>query len=125
MKTIFPFAFLMLLSIISYVSKCQNNLQFNQVLYISLITDYPEKDTTINVPLNKVWKIEGATCGYLASIEINGQELVGRSTSNYSYSSFPFWLPSGKYKLTIDRYTSRSDNRGISLSVIEFNLVSP
>ena len=43
MKTIFPFAFLMLLSIISYVSKCQNNLQFNQVLYISLITDYPEK----------------------------------------------------------------------------------
>lgn len=110
-----------------------NNLYFNQVLLVGA--------TTMTVPANKVWKVDGFTQNYYynassggiltgcgGSGNVHGFYLNGIlcgfpynfAAGNASYSvvgeasQFPLWLPAGS--------TLRTECSGDFLSVIEFNV---
>lgn len=105
------------------ISAQTNNLYFNQVILVGA--------TTMTVPANKVWKIEGflqnehyaaaggAGCGSTSVYHgffVNG--VLYGFPYYYGYygnaSSFPIWLPAGT--------TLRTECTNDRLSVIEFNV---
>jgi len=107
----------------------QNNLQFNSAKYIklSVATGQGNKDTSITVPTNKVWKVESGSMsmsGY--SLTLDEAFLVANATylpygPHYSDGVFPIWLPSGTY--TFNFITVNSVIGSAFISAIEFNLV--
>jgi len=136
------------LSSISLVAWGQNELKFNQVIYIQLsggpnTANHEAVDSqTITVPAGYVWKVESVDAqrsssaqesndyySQLAYLKLNGiviTPLTGTNTSaNTSWITHkrtPIWLPAGTYTLTLHPIASPEYAIGF-LSAIEFQLI--
>ncbi len=149
---------------ISKVSLSQTNLQFSKVVYFktsgnyqgnpnlsNVINQLNYKDTSISVPVGKVWKIEsanvtshGGSSGFeLAPVNsgysyggnfllLDNLLIASQTSANYTeskidkYSNFPIWLPSGSYSLKlIGQSVAASVSYTVyaSISALEFTLV--
>jgi len=107
--------------------KAQGNLQFNQVRYIEMQFTYPGQDTiTLNVPANKVFKIEGHTIAGNACIYINDKPISLPNTNGLTQPVLPIWLASGNYTLKLIACNTGFSSGNIvkgAISGIEFNVV--
>lgn len=114
----------------------QGNLQFNQVINVSLgaTTTGTGFSTlgTITVPAGKVWKVErtSLTQDYLGdfypvygsgSRAFIGEYVVWNSSSSYPQQLFPLWLSEGAYNVT--GYTGGTLTYTLAVSAIEFNVI--
>lgn len=131
MKKIFTLCIMLLCC---FISKAQNNLQFNQVITLkadSIVVSCPSgcNDTilyrTFTVPANKVLKIESINF-------IAGNYLLFLDSTPFSKAStgvtntFPIWLPPGTYSLYFSTYNSAAASTGqyaFLMSALEFNVV--
>lgn len=137
---------IVLLSTLGSQLYSQGNLQFNQVLTYNLSGPASVSSTlnivqtiSINVPANKVWKIEsaservqgtgsfyfGAGASYAAIVIDNNIVDLSEATSNQSH--LPLWLPEGTHtlQLVVDNFGT-SCNTCIAygmISGIEFNII--
>lgn len=112
---------------VSLCIKAQGNLQFNQVRFIEMQFTYPGQDTiTLNIPANKVLKIEGHSIAGNACIYINDKPLSLPNTNGLNQPVFPIWLPSGNYSLKLIACNSGFSAGNVvkgAISAIEFNVV--
>jgi hypothetical protein len=110
----------------------QGNLQFNKVIFKNCSFYPPSFSDSLIVPANKVWKIESAglyrpSGGFsdmgkrltLGALTLDFVEYVSTTMmANLTKSSFPIWLPEGKYFIGAGGLQTSA-----SLSIIEFNIV--
>lgn len=152
MRTAFIIVLFFLLSGLSQAFSQGNNLEFNDVKYITVSviqTSTTVNDTNsilITIPANKVWKIEncGTTfidadscvyfyqgyCVAIGGVLILDKNIIFRwnSPDNYRMPG-PIWLPSGNHTLKIlaRHYSLNMANVGDEfigfISAIEFNIV--
>ncbi|CAN5290168.1 hypothetical protein BH09BAC1_BH09BAC1_02610 [soil metagenome] len=121
----------------------QGNLQFSQVVQVSLTTtfvttaNFPSVQQSFTVPSGTVWKVESAMASYesittgliqpSAYITLDNKNLTYSNTSTPTYwaSVFPLWLPAGTYtlKLVYPNSPTVGNKMNGSISAIEFNIV--
>lgn len=113
-----------------------NNLQFNNAL-LGQVSGTPDSGVigTLVVPEGKVWKIESrsvanisyskpdASSGGVTAFIGNLIAYGSSDTFNNNSLSFPIWLPSGSYPITIRSNYSGGYIHSFNYSGIEFNLV--
>ena len=110
--------------LITSASFGQGNLQFNQVVLITLNIDTPQAFT---VPAGKVWKIQSAGVG-TSSTSIYLRDSAGEglailySTSSDVEIKFPYWLPTG-FTGDFRRFGNTSTAPKATVSIIEFNVI--
>lgn len=116
-----------------YITKAQNNLQFNRVVIIradsisNCSSGCPDSILvrTFTVPTGKVLKIESINFipgNYTLFLD----NTPFSKTSTGITNSFPIWLPPGTYSIYFGTYfstASAAGNYAYLLSAIEFNVV--
>ena len=116
-----------------YISKAQNNLQFNRVVIIrgdsisNCSSGCPDSILfqRFTVPPNKVLKIESINFvpgNYVLFLDNTPFSRTATGIPN----SFPIWLPPGTYSIYFGTYNSANSaagNYAYLLSAIEFNVV--
>lgn len=138
-KNILTLTFLLAIQDITF---SQGNLQFNKVINLEYFEAVVKNGIplidTLNVPANKVWKVESAGIAPIYSylgdrlmlnnftLDIEDYDITKNSNGygSESKSNFPIWLSTGKYILYLHRLGgfSRATIKS-SLSIIEFNVV--
>ncbi len=118
------FAAIVCIIAFSAISFAQGNLQFNQVIVITLDGQTPQSFT---VPAGKVWKIESASSGYYSSTvymrDGAGEFLATLYSSNVGYRvNYPYWLPSN-FSGDFIRYGNVSSGPKSTISILEFNVI--
>jgi hypothetical protein len=123
----------------------QGNLQFNQVLRVSItgvnLASNGQHSIMVTVPAGKVWKVESSdvhtynTATPNLIVPTNSFSVIlGGSLLNIIYKSaqgfldplLPKWYPAGSYDLTIKENNGVSQNGATVVgvvSIIEFNVV--
>ena len=104
-------------------SVAQGNLQFNQVVFYDIAISGTQ---AINVPANKVWKIESTSNGSSGTpadifLRNSAAQNIGHFSAASSATSavYPFWLSSGY----IGSLVNNSPSFRCCVSIIEFNIV--
>ncbi|MBT3421201.1 MAG: hypothetical protein HOD63_05115 [Bacteroidetes bacterium] len=136
-KGIFILLTLLFSGISSFTVNAQNNLQFNEAVFLeisgigttSVMGIYEIKSDTIIIDSGKVWKIESARANTLsiltinsAYITVNSKIITGnRGAELASVPVFPIWLTAGSYIIKLIS-TSSDESYGF-ISAIEFNIV--
>jgi len=99
----------------------QENLHFSNGIYIHMSSDkvsnFIAKDTTVIVPIGKVWNITNAKVFNTYDNRILGnktflyldEQIITYSSETIAQTCDPIWLPSGKYRLTL-----RSEDKTVS-----------
>lgn len=106
------------------LASAQGNLQFNQVVLITLDIDTPYPFT---VPTGKIWKIQSASSGYYSSTvylrDASANYLATLYANNLDYRvNFPYWLPTG-FTGDFRRVGNTSSGPKATVSIIEFNVI--
>ena len=144
------FPLFILLSLSSVNTKAQGTLQFNRVIHtmwdvVATNTNaYVNNDTTIIVPANKVWKLEGVSASVLrgqgggfTNILNNGgtdplmMYLDGvlfytnptGSTTSSAFNPGTLWLPAGAHTFTFRNWNAGTNTIAAFINVIEFNIL--
>jgi hypothetical protein len=118
--------------------QAQGNLQFNRVINLKNTANVPLNSTstiaTLNVPTDKVWKIESASINsgiapnsYIfrdkLHLYVDSHLIIGTDPATLtSLNGCPLWLSSGTYPLIISNMIGSNMPCSTSLSIIEFNI---
>ena len=109
MKTNLIIAFCLL----TYACIAQDKLKYSKVFFITVSSgkshDFIAKDTTIIVPVDKVWQITNAKVFMTYDNRVIGdktylylnEQIITYANNQFAQNTDPIWLPSGKYRLTI------------------------
>jgi hypothetical protein len=138
------FCLVLIFSLSNTTGYSQGNLEFNQVLVLSVPASggvtvnntNPLATISLTVPAGKVWKIESASLLEIGagvkrppntagvSFDFNNFVLLGRDSFGLLKADFPIWVPEGTYNLNINTCCSATcSNCQGKISVIEFNIV--
>ena len=142
--------FLPLFLLIAVFADAQS-LGFSQGIFFNAKVNVPintiprniPNDTTITVPVGRMWKIQSISSGYQASnitylsessgiyqVYLNGTQIYGIGPGNTGtpLPEFPIWLPAGTYNLQFfydngSSYTTLVRQVNFFFSALEFEIV--
>lgn len=120
-KFISALTIILCVTFLAHKAQAQGNLQFNQVV---IITVPAGGSTNFTVPAGKVWKIESAGVGGAGSTALYMRDATATTVAYFigisNITPFPFWLPESFSGSFVSGGTNPYKD---VVTIIEFNIV--